>query len=476
MTMSAADMLASAGSPALAPLMEAWFAAFGAGRPAFRGEVREHRAEAAAMPALTLRRSDVAPMTRLPTDTERLSFGVALGEDGFREPLMLRAGTRQDGDEASPVYLAVRKADGVPLPPLLHDFLCFVLSEAGQAAGRQWAAFCPLGAEEAAAERARIGERPLMPGDDVAPYRPAPVSGPLCSVGAVQFRSLMEDWLRAFRAVQPEVTRGDAWIHAGSSLAVPGLIAGATRLAPSGRHPWPDEAAAFREARPGEELARITVARGGRSAKGKTRAHGVYVHADNPIASLTLSELDAVFGAGRRRGHERAPLTWGDLGLGGTWAAQPLRPKIYTRKLGVVRAFQADILLGGPWRPDAGDMSRDFAGTFAEDIGAIGFDFLGREGGPVRALPIAFDAQSQPSDGSALDIAAGGYPLSRDIYMLVSRGPVAPLPPQVAEFLRFMLGREGQSLVSAHGFFPLTAPEIAAELAKLGPGPQFPDR
>lgn len=466
------DTLSSAGSPALAPLMETWLAAFGAGP----GDVWEHHAEAAAMPALTLRRSDVAPMTRLPTETEKLSFGVALGEDGFRAPLMLRAGTLRKRNESAPVYLVVRKAEGVPLPPLLHDFLSFVLSEEGQAAGRQWPAFHPLGAEEAAAERALIGERPLMPGEDVAPYRPAPVSGPLCSVGAVQFRSLMEDWLRAFRAVQPEVMRGDAWIHAGSSLAVPGLIAGATRIAPSGRHPWPDEAAAFREARPGEEMAEITVARGGRTAKGKTRAHGVYVHADNPVASLTLAELDAVFGAERRRGHERTPLVWGDLGLGGAWATQPLRPKIDTRKLGVVRAFQADILLRGLWRADVGDMSRDFAGTFAEDIGAIAFDFLGREGGPARALPIAFDAASQPSGGSAPDIAAGRYPLSRDIYMLASRSPAAPLPPQVAAFLRFMLSREGQSLVSAHGFFPLTAPEIAAGLAKLGPEPQSPAR
>jgi ABC-type phosphate transport system substrate-binding protein len=472
MRVDSCDALSSVGSPVLAPLMEVWFEAFGARRTSLGKSLWEHHAQAAAMPALTLRRSEIAPMTRLPTATEKLSYGVALGEDGFREPLVLHAGNWREGDQSLPVYLAVRKADGVPLPLLLHDFLSFALSRDGQDAGRRLTAFYPLKAEDVAAERMRIGEQPITPDENIARYRAALVSGPLCSVGAVQFRSLMDEWLQAFRAVQPGVIRGDAWIHAGSSLSVPGLISGATRLAPSGRHPWPDETEAFSEARPGERLEAITIARGGRTAKGKTRANGVYVHADNPIASLTLAELDAVFGAERRRGHAREVLVWGDFGLGGAWATQPLRPRIDARKLGVIRAFQADVLLQGPWRADVGEMSGDFATLFAGDVGAIAFDFLGREGGPVRALPIAFNAESQPSDGSALDIAAGRYPLSRDIYMLVNRGPASPLPPQVAEFLRFMLSRDGQSLVSAHGFFPLTASEIMAEQAKLDPESQ----
>ncbi len=466
MTKGVFHRLSSVGDPALAPLVDAWFADFGKGRTDLEKGLWEHRSQDAAIPALLLRLSDIAPMTRLPTATERLSFGVALGPDGFDEPLMLQVGHRR---EQSPVYLAVRKADGLPLPLPLHAFLSHVLSSAGQATVGAFPNFLPLTEEEAAAELARIGAPPLMPENSVEPYQPAPVGGPLCSAGAVQFRSLMEDWLANFRAAQPEVARGETWIYAGSSLAIPALISSVTQLAPTGRHPWRDEAEAFRSVRPDEELMEIAVARGGRLAKGKTRAHCVYVHADNPIASLTLAELDAVFGGERRRGFAASPRRWGDLGVTGRWAAQPLRPLIDERKRGVVQAFREDVLLGGAWRDDVAALAKAPALALADEPGAIVFDFAGKETEVLRPLPIAFDAASRPVHATDLDIAAGRYPLSRDIYMLARREAGRPLPPQIDEFLRFMLSREGQSLVSAHGFFPLTAPEIAAQLAKLGP-------
>src|SRR6185503_15699163 len=50
----------------------------------------------------------------------------------------------------------------------------------------------------------------------------------------------------------------------------------------------------------------------------------VYVHKDNPIQSLTLGQLDAIFSKNRKSGAEKDIATWGDLGLTGDWAAKPI--------------------------------------------------------------------------------------------------------------------------------------------------------
>jgi ABC-type phosphate transport system substrate-binding protein len=53
------------------------------------------------------------------------------------------------------------------------------------------------------------------------------------------------------------------------------------------------------------------------------------------------------------------------------------------------------------------------------------------------------------------------------MYIRLNREPGQPLSPQVREFLRFILSREGQEFIPTSAYFPLRADEVAAELAKL---------
>jgi phosphate transport system substrate-binding protein len=50
----------------------------------------------------------------------------------------------------------------------------------------------------------------------------------------------------------------------------------------------------------------------------------VYVHKDNPIESLTLAQLDAIFSGTRKRGGAAEIRTWGQLGLKGEWAEREI--------------------------------------------------------------------------------------------------------------------------------------------------------
>ena len=71
------------------------------------------------------------------------------------------------------------------------------------------------------------------------------------------------------------------------------------------------------------------------------------------------------------------------------------------------------------------------------------------------------------SQFSLTDIASGRYPLQRYLYIYVNRKPGEPLGPLAKEFLRFVLSRQGQALVSKDHYLPLPASVAAAELEKL---------
>ena len=50
---------------------------------------------------------------------------------------------------------------------------------------------------------------------------------------------------------------------------------------------------------------------------------------------------------------------------------------------------------------------------------------------------------------------------------MASRAPGKALDPLVAEFLKFILSREGQEIVIKDGYLPLSAGIVNQELAKL---------
>ena len=60
------------------------------------------------------------------------------------------------------------------------------------------------------------------------------------------------------------------------------------------------------------------------------------------------------------------------------------------------------------------------------------------------------------------------YPLGRSMYLYLNRAPGKPLDPKIAEFLRFILSRQGQESVAKQNIFlPLTTDAVAEQLKKL---------
>ena len=117
-----------------------------------------------------------------------------------------------------------------------------------------------------------------------------------------------------------------------------GLTVGTADISVMGHAAWRSDLKAF-AGEYGYPPCEIMFANGGYNlSKGNTPGVVFFVHRDNPITGLTLDQLDGVLGAERTggwkgstwstdaaRGPDRNTRTWGQLGLTGEWADQPIR-------------------------------------------------------------------------------------------------------------------------------------------------------
>jgi len=364
-----------------------------------------------------------------------------------------------------PIYLAMNRRPGAPLPQRTKEFLQFVLSREGQAIIASHPYFYPLDAAAAGIERAKL-DGYLAPLDPALPaYSPtAAVSGPISNVGSDGMQSLVESWMRAFCRIHPGVHKGDRWSHEGTLNGFQALLAGETDLAPMGRELWPGEHVIYRAVRGPSEPLEIRVARGGFNTPQRTTAQAIFVHASNPLAGLTLAQVAAVFG------REQPVTRWGQLGATGEWAGRPVHVYMPPRITPNAMSLQINVLGGGAWRQDVTEGAvSDIAAAMARDPDAIGFGGF-EDGGPrLRAVPVAERTSADYIAGSAASVADGRYPLTRFMYIRLNRAAGTKLAPQVKEFLRFVLSRDGQAFIPTSAYFPLRAGEAAAELAKLEP-------
>ncbi|MYJ54058.1 MAG: phosphate-binding protein, partial [Nitrospira sp. SB0672_bin_25] len=63
--------------------------------------------------------------------------------------------------------------------------------------------------------------------------------------------------------------------------------------------------------------------------------------------------------------------------------------------------------------------------------------------------------------------SAGKYPLARFLYLYINKAPGKPLPPLVAEFLKYVYSKAGQKIVIKDGYFPLPQTVITKILGDM---------
>jgi len=283
------------------------------------------------------------------------------------------------------------------------------------------------------------------------------VSGNLVGIGSDTLNIMMDMWLKEFQKIYPTVT--GAYRGEGSSTAPPALIEGTSQLGPMSRAMKPEEIDKF-EKKFGYKPTQIIVA---------IDCLAVYVHKDNPIQGLTMAQVDAIFSSTRRWGHADIR-TWGEAGLKDpAWANLPI--SLYGRNSvsGTYAFFKEHALSKGDFKDTVKEQpgSAGVIHGVANDRAAIGYSGIGYRTADVRAIPLAKSADGAFVEPTFENALKGEYPLARSLYIYVNKKPNEPLPPLVAEFLRFVLSKQGQEIVVKDGFGPLPAKIVERERQKV---------
>ncbi|HEV2485178.1 MAG TPA: substrate-binding domain-containing protein [Terracidiphilus sp.] len=318
-------------------------------------------------------------------------------------------------------------------------------------------------------------------------YKPQQqVSGVIRIAGDYHEKTMLTNWEQGFRQYQPDVIFHDkltSTVH-----GIPALVFDIADIGLLGREIAPLEDLSFRRMFKYEPL-EITTATGSFDTQYEAFAIGVFVNKENPLTRLTLPQLAAIFGCCPGKNIR----TWGQLGLTGDWANKPIHVFGYPTGNNIAAFFELKVLQappsGGPTLPNGARWNcdlKEYSNTYdandkpvvssdafmMRDLGkdkyAIAYSGIHKKTAQVKALALAVKDGAPYIPLTLETVANRTYPLGRSMYLYLNRAPGKPLNPKIAEFLRFILSRQGQESVTEQNvFLPLTAEAVAEQLKKL---------
>jgi phosphate transport system substrate-binding protein len=259
----------------------------------------------------------------------------------------------------------------------------------------------------------------------------------------------MQLWAEEYRRRHPSVNFQIQSI--GSSTAPVALIEGTAQLGPMSRAMRQTELQQFAE-RFGYQPTAVPVA---------IDLLAVYVHPDNPLNQLSLTQLDAIFSINRRCGAPTDIQHWRQLGLSGLWQQRYIT--LYSRNAvsGTYGYFKQYVLCNGDIKARTNQLAGSSAmlRAISQSPGGIGYSGIGFATDDVKVLSLSQGdgAAFAPTADNAL---TGDYPLARQLYIYINRAPGQALTANQYAFFDLVLSAPGQQLVRQDGFLPLPAQVI----------------
>ena len=276
-----------------------------------------------------------------------------------------------------------------------------------------------------------MGANQVTVDSSIKPYAPTSgVSGNLNAVGSDTLNNLMTLWAEGFSKKYPSVKVGVE--GKGSSTAPPALTAGTAQLAPMSRQMKREEIAAF-EAKYGYKPTEIKVA---------LDAVAFFVNKNNPIQALTLAQIDSIFSSTFKRGGRNSA-----SGTNG-----------FVKEIALKKGDYKNSVKEQP------GSSAVVQGISSDEQG-IGYSGIGYVTSGVKTLSLAEKsgkAAVQPSYDNCIN---GTYPLSRYLLIYVNKKPGEPLDTLTREFIKFIVSKDGQEIVTKDGYYPIPA-KVSAEVLK----------
>jgi phosphate transport system substrate-binding protein len=284
------------------------------------------------------------------------------------------------------------------------------------------------------------------------------VAGSLKCVGSDTMNNLVALWAEGFKKFYPSVQEGIE--GKGSASAPPALTEGTCTFGPMSRDWKPSEIDEFKQ-KHGYAPTVVPVA---------IDMLAVFVHKDNPLKSLSMQEVDAIFSKNRTGGAKNEIRTWGDLGLEGEWKDKPI--SLYGRNAtsGTYGFFKENALFKGDFKPTVKEQpgSSAVVQAVASDKYGIGYSGIGYSTADVRSVPLAAKQGAAAIATEPKFAYSGDYPLSRFLYLSVNHKPGTAIDPLRGEFIRYVLSATGQGDVRKDGYLPVTGPIAKRALQSVG--------
>jgi phosphate transport system substrate-binding protein len=275
----------------------------------------------------------------------------------------------------------------------------------------------------------------------------------LQSKGSDTIVNLMARMSEAYAAHNPQIVV--AVNGGGSGTGIKSLIDGTTHIANASRAMKPKEhqMAAEHGVVPNE----LVLAYDGLA---------VYLHASNPMPSITFEQLACIYAAEGTCEH------WSDLGVNMDCAGSDRIIKLNRQNNSGTYEYFKESVLGKKGRfTDTLDQSgtqqvADVISTTPCAIGYGGMGYGGTAAAPknnVRYACLGRDTQSPCQYPDLSTVNAGRYPFSRPLYLYTNGRPTGA----VAAFIEYVLSEDGQQVVLDAGFVPL--PEHLRNLDQKSP-------
>ena len=315
---------------------------------------------------------------------------------------------------------------------------------------------------------------------ELTPYQSSgPLQGTIRVWGNPYIPELVQAWQDGFRAKHPGITFETNM--KGTEAAMAGLYSGIADVVFIGRESYRPEIEAF-EGVFGYKPTGLKITSGSYATQHKTFALMVYVHKDNPLSSISLSQLDAIYGVERLRGAPTAITQWGQLGLSGDWATRPVHVYGYNFDTGMADFFRLAVMLdSNRWNPALKDYANGRTATGdVINAGIYILDALRLDPEGIAFANVLFEnpgvkklALTEHDGGPAIEpnpenAWRRSYPLTRYSTVFINRVPGQPVDPKVKAFLSYILSRDGMAaVVHDAAFLPLNASTIREELKAL---------
>lgn len=267
---------------------------------------------------------------------------------------------------------------------------------------------------------------------------PAQAGGSVTVKGSDTLVLLAQRVAERFMAANPgkmvQVTGG------GSGTGIAALINGTTDVATASRAMKAAEKAEL-ERRRGAPAVETAVALDGIA---------VYVHASNPIESLTLDQIKRIFTGEVKN--------WKEVG----GADAPILLYGRENNSGTYAFFKEEVLDDEDFAAETQSLPGTAAvvNAVANDPKAIGYGGIAWGKG-IRTVPVRREAGDPAVEPTMENVTAGTYPISRKLFLYTA----GALAGDVKAFIDFALSEEGQRIAADVGYYPLPKPAPAAPAA-----------